>query len=439
MKWKSVLAGTLAVWNLVGCAPAEQDLSNRIEYSNEELAIGDVQSQSLLGGLTLTLVGTAGAPTVGGSVLGATMVVANGNYVYVSYNQPGPVRLGALETINVSNSTRPVSVQLFSYTGYNVNAMFVDDDYLYLVGAQSDNINPAAYLKVLKLVNNLPTTEVVTIYLPSYAANAVFAKNGYIYVSSGDTGGLTVIKRSTLQIVASSKIYDSRAIASPVFNNEIMVLGAQTGRVQAYRTSAITNTPGQNLNPSFTLPLGGATIPESKSTLQIGVTMGLASLGAQGFKLFCLLDGKTLSTQSVYPDLTVDTSKNVTNAATIDGGMIYSGNGEAGIQVYSALYAGVNLFTCDPVNVTRLGKITLGAGVSVNHVLAANDMLYVAAGIGGFKIVKVNPPFLIGLLRDFNISILDYIIAPVINLFTGGNLFWSNPTSNRTFNGTTYW
>ncbi|KYG65551.1 hypothetical protein AZI86_00275 [Bdellovibrio bacteriovorus] len=413
--------------------------TGRIQIENTKI---DLVNASGLLSLSMTLIGTAPAPVVNGLTLGATQTLVSGNFAYVSYNVQGSTRVGALEVIDISNPYFPKSKSLITYTGYNVNAMAINGSRLYLVGAQGDNINPPSYLRVLNLnpLTGLPTTEAALVYLPSYVANAVLVTSNFIFVSTGDNGGLSIVNNTNYTVLGQSNIYDSRALSMPTFTNALLVLGAQNGRVLAYNPAALsTSATGQTPAPTVSKALGGATIPESKGTLQSGVYFTVAAIGDGGFSIMCNTDGRVLQTQTPYPDATVPAGRNVTNAATIDNGLLYAGNGEGGVQVYSLQYANILSNGCDSLTLNRLGKIGFGSGISVNHVFARNNLLYVASGVSGLKIVSVSPPLLSNLVKDLNLTLVDFVTAPVVNILTGGGSTWLSPSTNRTVGGTSYW
>ena len=68
---------------------------------------------------------------------------------------------------------------------------------------------------------------------------------------------------------------------------------------------------------------------------------------------------------------------------------MFISNGEAG--VYAAVGAeSFETSACDaPQQITVLGQLQFNALQSVNHVVYVNDRLYIAAGLGGIKVVDV--------------------------------------------------
>ena len=79
----------------------------------------------------------------------------------------------------------------------------------------------------------------------------------------------------------------------------------------------------------------------------------------------------------------------VTNAVSVDDDLMFISNGEAGVYVAeaSSRFDGNN---CDPQNITMLGKLRFDDLQSANHVDYKSGYLYVAAGLGGVKVVRVS-------------------------------------------------
>jgi hypothetical protein len=84
----------------------------------------------------------------------------------------------------------------------------------------------------------------------------------------------------------------------------------------------------------------------------------------------------------------LDPSVVVTNAVTVQDDLMFISNGEAG--VYAA--AGAASFespSCGAQQIDVLGRLRFDDLESVNHVAYRGEYLFVAAGLGGLKIVLV--------------------------------------------------
>ena len=106
----------------------------------------------------------------------------------------------------------------------------------------------------------------------------------------------------------------------------------------------------------------------------------------------CLDDGSLVGSVPI-PDpasLGLDPSVVVTNAVTVDGDLMFISNGEAGVYVAQADAAFDSTACNAQQQITMLGQLQFDDLQSANHVAYKNDLLFVAAGLGGVKIVEVN-------------------------------------------------
>ena len=79
----------------------------------------------------------------------------------------------------------------------------------------------------------------------------------------------------------------------------------------------------------------------------------------------------------------------VTNAVAVDGDLMFISNGEAGVYVATSELDFEDHDCDESPEITMLGQLQFGDLESVNHVEYENDYLFVAAGLGGVKVVEV--------------------------------------------------
>jgi len=72
--------------------------------------------------------------------------------------------------------------------------------------------------------------------------------------------------------------------------------------------------------------------------------------------------------------------------------LVFISNGEAGVYLAEAAKDIDKTATDTPQEIVLLGKLRFGDLQSANHVEHRGKMLFVAAGSGGLKIVKVERP-----------------------------------------------
>lgn len=260
-----------------------------------------------------------------------------------------------------------------------------------LVGAKQD-IGPVLRTGTYGLTGiSVNATETA---LSSYAGTGV-AYDGTgtkLAITSGDNGDFAVRNASTLASITSTGLYDARGVTYHAGTNKFYAVKGQTGEVHSYDVN------GSHLS---SVSLGGATIPESKSTIAAGSTFLLATTGDGGFSVICAADMGVAASQGqyVYPS-GVPAALTVSNAAAFGPGMIFVAAGQAGVRVYNFTKktTGVAPTSCQNVQVSYMGYFEFSGPLSANNLVYANvlttfltytGILYVADGGGGFKAVTV--------------------------------------------------
>ncbi|GEM_PF-2787676 len=436
---KLCLAALLTVVSACKENQNEKVSSNRIQPVSQSLKLID-NGPGDNNEAEFTLVGRALAPKINGKALEATRVFVRNHFAYVAYNEPGLAGIGAVETIDVLNPKKTRSLQLMYFHNYRVNAVFVNGDRLFVVGSQGNHLKPKGYLRVLKLRNGLPAEQLALVNLPHSDASAVFVKESLIYISSAGDGGLTLLNDS-YAVVGESRIFGAQGISAPLFSSSVFVLGGQQGKVNAFSTSALVSTRiPQAMVPAGSVHLSKAQRFEIEGDLQSGLQFSLASLGKNGFKLFCNIDGTTLVSQKPPKVKGVSSRENFTKSAVVDEGLLFAGNAKGGVQVYALEESPQDESACDNVTVKRLGRLPLNQKVRVNHVEAKDKMLFVAsANDGGLKIISVKSKSQSKLVKDFNLKSSDFILPPKVQLFTGKKQRWSSPVAKKNQDGLAYW
>jgi len=241
-------------------------------------------------------------------------------------------------------------------------------------------ISSPAVLEKMELDDNgLLTNSSETIDLPSFAANDVDVAKNWIYVTSGALGGyVTILDENTFAIHDSVAIEDARGVYAD--NKDVGVVAGTPARLLTFDRDL------GELKDDWTLT--GATIKFSKSTIEITKKKAILALGDGGTQIVCLESGNVIDLipQPVVDDL--ESSVTVTNAATVDDRLLFMANGEAGV------YVGISDTEFDSKdcvidNLQVLGKFRFGDLQSVNHIEYKDDVMFIASGLGGLKILTV--------------------------------------------------
>ncbi|MGB5397089.1 MAG: hypothetical protein WBN96_08070, partial [Gammaproteobacteria bacterium] len=226
------------------------------------------------------------------------------------------------------------------------------------------------------------------IQLSSYAATSTLHAGKSVYATSGDNGHVVAYKDSTMEKSGEFALHDARWVAHDEAGGRIVVAQGTPGQLSIFEEGVFAGGSMTLLN---TFPFPGANVAESKSTVEIAGGKAIIAAGPDGVQIMCLDSGQIIGSVA-RPDpasLGLDPSVVVTNAVTVDENLMFISNGEAGVYVAEADEDFSN-DDCKVQNITMLGKLQFDDLQSANHVVYRDGFLYVAAGLGGVKIVSVN-------------------------------------------------
>jgi hypothetical protein len=331
---------------------------------------------------SLRLLAEITPPVVNGNAVQATSVVLNGKYAYVSYNMAGSAYIGAIDVIQVKDGTKPMIKSEATFTDTDISSICVDIGHVYTATATGNPAFDSPSIVEALGVNGggkLDLSGNKRRVLTSYVATSVCVSNGTIYATTGNTGGLYALAPDTLGITSFSSLSDARWVDTD--DSRVVVLQGTPGRIAVFDKAT-----GSWLN---TFSFSGATIAESKSTVRVIGGKALIAAGDGGVKLMSLTDGSIVGSLPRLIVSGLDPSRSVTNA--VDGALqyIFISNGEAGVYVAQASTALEGLTGTSPINLTTLGQLRFQNLQSVNHVAFDGEILIIAAGLGGVKIVSV--------------------------------------------------
>ena len=364
-------------------------LEARITCKNEIVPIVDTETSSLLKStadfppIDLTknyafkLRAEVDPPVYEDHTLQATHVTIKDDYAFVTYNTRGPEWLGGIEIFDVSDLGNPVIISSAILVNADVSAVDYADGKIYVVGATGDFeekgfISPA-FVEVISLDETMAFENVDAIIdISSYAGTDIKLAAGHIFATSGSTGGLTIFDAG-YAMTGTEEISDARSVDAN--SDHLYVLQGQEGRVNVFELSDATYTE--------TYDVGGATTPESKSEIAVSDEYIFAALNEGGLSILNL-DGsiKQSLPKPATPSGALD-ENHVTNSVSLNGDLVLIGNGESGIYVGG-------LIAEDDDNLWMLGAMEFGESQSANFVESKDDVIFVATGLGGLKILDIS-------------------------------------------------
>lgn len=393
--------GRLSIMNDEGA------LAARVTYANEDVPIvappapaGSVGPLGAGAGagpagaptsVTLTLVAEIDPPTIAGAPVQATSVWATRNdRAVVSYNLRGPLARGAIDYFTDLDTRRPRLRSSVQFADADVSSVFVDDSWVYAAAA-SENASlaaPAVLERVELSGTRFRTTNSARVVLSSFAGTSALSTGARVYATSGNTGHVFAFAASNLALLGRYALDDARWVAWDEQRGRIVVLQGTPGRLAVFAEGSF---PGGSLTPLAAYPVPGVDVPESKSTVEIHGGKAFVAAGPAGVQVVCLDNGAVVGSVP-RPDpasLGLDPAVVVTNAVTVEDDLMFISNGEAG--VYAAVGAtSFETSACNaPQTITVLGRLRFGNLQSANHVVLRKDLLFVAAGTGGVKVVDV--------------------------------------------------
>jgi hypothetical protein len=381
--------GYMEIGNLLIHTDPSQ-LEARISYKNEIVPIVDAETPSLLKGtaddfpeIDLTknyafkLKAEVDPPVYEGNTLQATHVSIIDDYAIVTYNTRGEKWLGGIEIFDVSDLKNPVIISSAILENTDVSAVDYADGKIYVVGATGDYVEKGfvspAFMEVISLDETMAFEEVETIVdLSSFAGTDIKVAAGQIFATSGSTGDLAIFN-DTYSLAGAEEISDARSVDAN--SDHLYVLQGQQGRVNVFEL------PDASYKETY--DVGGASIPESKSEIAVSDKYIFAALNEGGLSILNL-DGslKQSIPKPATPDGALDEA-HVTNSVSLNGDLVLIGNGESGIHVGG-------LIAEDNDNLWMLGAMSFGEAQSANFVESKDNVIFVATGLGGLKILAIS-------------------------------------------------
>jgi outer membrane protein assembly factor BamB len=360
----------------------EAKLAQRLTLAAESVPIDTtIKKTSARVAFSLTLEAEIQPPTVNGTKLQATSVALDGNFAYVTYAVAGSAALGGVDIIQVKGGKNASIRSSVTFTDTDVNAVSYFNNAIYLAEA-TNNPSFDPLTAVAEMIpcsgNKLSLSGSLRRPVASFVATGALASNGTFYLTTGNTGFLYRLNASTLAVLDSAALSDARGVA--VDASRIAVVQGTPGRLAVFdRTTGARST---------THTFEGASIAESKSTVRVLGGKAIIAAGDGGVKIMNLATGSVVGS---LPQLNVpglSAAVTVTNAVDASSEYLYISNGEGGVSVARASRNLSDDSGNAAITLTSLGRLQFGSLQSVNHVAFDGEILLIASGLGGVKVVK---------------------------------------------------
>lgn len=351
------------------------------EYLPENFLKSTAEVKDLRSNFVFKLRAEVPPPVHDGLTLMATHVFIDGHFAFVSYNIRGDDFGGALEIFDVRDLNNPRILSQAIFLKSDINSVYYDNGIVYLVGASGNFeeygfIDPASFM-VVKVNPNMQIQGLDTIVdIPSFSANGIYVSEDKIYITSGDTGGLTILNPA-YGLVRKENIPDARSVTSN--SDFVYVLSGQPGTI-----SVFDKTTSQLIN-SF--KIRGANTPFSKSEISATNEFLFAALNEEGVRVVNVKNTNAGTVRQHIPKPETPPgdidANHVTNSVSFNHPLLFMGNGVSGVAVGELIPQQNN-------QIALKGRMVFDDRSSTNFVQSSGNVVFVASGLGGLKILSIS-------------------------------------------------
>ncbi len=344
-----------------------------VDPSNGDLVSSDQANQ--VSNIAIEQIATLAPPSINGEFMRTSHIDINGNYAYISYTKEGEQYLGGIDIIDISNPSKPKLTSRLTTATADINALYYLNDKVYFAAAvdvDKDASSPfSARIGSIAVANGYFDSKVNLAPLSGPVAIDVIGFNSSVIgLGGGTSGAVALFNAGNLRKTLEKPISDLRAAAYR--NGNLVVLTGGNGIYQLDPTSldVLKNFPTSKLTP------------ESKRTIALYKNMVIVSEGAQGAGLYDLHTGAFINRipiNSISGNSDSQDADRVTNAVSIENGLLYMANGAAGFA----------LAKLNPDNsISQEGIVEIDG--STNHVRTKGTLVLVASGRSGLQILRIS-------------------------------------------------
>lgn len=325
-----------------------------------------------------TLIAESLSPEYEGRTIQATHVDIYDNYAFVSFNMKGAEYLGGVQVFDVSIPENPMIISEAILPHIDVSSLEYFGNKLFLAGAYDPTVNDTTYttpavIDILNLNSAMQITGTDTIIdISSYVGTDITVGNSdgstMIMCTTGDNGGLMIYNASTFSLEYEEELPDARAVQ--LYDGKAYVLKNNPGEIVVYENNTVL----------VKYPLLANLTPDSKSELDVNDQGIFAAMNAGGLQ-YQKEDGTNVQLIPKPHIIEGELEENyVTNSVTVNNELVLIGNGGAGV------YVG---YVSEQSNdsIVLLGKMKFERSESVNFVHSEDNLIFVASGLGGLKIL----------------------------------------------------
>ena len=389
------------------------ETQNRVNYVYEPLFDtaynpGFKSTKDLGGEDMFILIAEVESPVRSGDrVLSATHVEVNGNYAYVSYhyNEPNGSAIsedlyeGHIDVFDITEPTVPVIMSTAETHRADFNTMFLDYETegaqrKLWIGATDYGVGGAVFELDL-MDNTIPVGSMLSRYKtpPGFSVNGVVRSADWIYATAGRTaGGVYTFDEATMNLAQVDEFTNAKyaaASGTDIGSKHVALKSGTSAELLVYEVSEEHTL----LN---TIDIGSIAPENGKSGIYIKDNICWVAMGYNGLKAYDLNTGNlvhTLSPENMGPDA-------VTNGVCLDEDYVYIANGSGG------------MYLCEIVDGQQEIEVLeiYDYGASANYIDVGNNMIFIANGREGLKILRRVPPGDYTVICDYDENGVPYCI-----------------------------
>lgn len=328
----------------------------------------------------LTQVAVVSAPEVNGVPVQATSIHIDGDHAYVGYSRIGAAYGGAVDVFDVSDVARPILLQSVTFTNLDVNDVVTTEGRIFLAVASDQLSFPeTAAVRAYDLeAGVIDVTTADTAALSSYVATSVAASGAHVYATSGNAGELVRFAASDLTELASVNVADARS----AFVDGTRVAVHAGDRVRLFDAATFADQGATTF--------ARADDEEARAQLVMAGGKAFVTAGSLGVHVVSTHDGSVLQTIPLpdASDLGLLDEWVAANGLGLDGAYLFIAQGGGGLYLSRAAAdpGSTDSTTLQPF--ASLSRVDFGIGNSVNAVDVEGDVLFVASGGGGLRIIE---------------------------------------------------
>lgn len=322
---------------------------------------------------------------VNGEIVQANDMLMSGNKAYIAYNFRGEKFLGAVQILDVSDPAAPRIEKEIKFSDIDVDGLCLNGNSLLFVGAA--NPDKRGFKSCVGLID-LSNTKAISVDasvkgLRSHAATAITRQGNLYYVGVGAKDGGVAVLNDNLEEVSFLPNADVRDLVS--YEDGVVALTGVTDSAKRKGSLMFVakGTAGQEIE------LDDFRSAYAKATLEVlsgkRVLMALSELGVVVRELRAPYASVfTLANPS-------ESAAHTANSASCDEDLLFVANGEYGFRVLKLNGNGKDKDFASLVGFHPMdGALYGGQRQSANHLLYKARTLFVASGSGGVSIYALS-------------------------------------------------